>query len=137
MSTTAFPLQDALFARRWLLPGAPHTEVVTAHGELDAANAQDFVDYALRHHADMDGLILDLSGVSFFGTAAFSALHTLNVRCAGVGVAWVLLPSTAVARLLRICDPDATLPICDSIDSGLSVLRDGPRSSLKLVPESG
>ena len=56
--------------------------VITAHGELDAANAQAFVDYALRHAAQTDYLVLDLTGVDFFGTAGFSALHTVNVRCA-------------------------------------------------------
>ena len=50
-------------------------------------------------------LALDLTGVDFFGTAGFSALHTLNVRCAGAGVEWVLVPSNAVSRLMRICDP--------------------------------
>ena len=50
--------------------------VITAHGELDAANAQEFVDYALRHAAHIDRLVLDLTGVEFFGTAGFSALHT-------------------------------------------------------------
>ena len=57
--------------------------IITAHGELDAANAQQFVDYALRHAPDTERLVLDLSGVEFFGTAGFSALHSVNVRCAG------------------------------------------------------
>jgi anti-anti-sigma regulatory factor len=33
--------------------------VITAHGELDAANAQQFVDYALRYSAHIDRLVLD------------------------------------------------------------------------------
>ena len=64
--------------------------VITAHGELDAANAQEFVDYALRHAARINRLVLDLSGVEFFGTSGFSALHTLNVRCAGESIEWAL-----------------------------------------------
>ena len=35
----------ASFATRWLQPSVA---VITAHGELDASNAQEFVDYALR-----------------------------------------------------------------------------------------
>ena len=41
----------AQFATRWLHQSMV---VVTAHGELDAANAQQFVDYALRHAAHTD-----------------------------------------------------------------------------------
>ena len=35
----------ASFATRWLQPSVA---VITAHGDLDASNAQEFVDYALR-----------------------------------------------------------------------------------------
>ena len=83
----------AHFATRWLQPSMA---VITAHGELDAANAQEFVDYALRHAAHIDRLVLDLTGVDFFGTAGFSALHTLNVRCAAEKIEWALVPSAAV-----------------------------------------
>ena len=82
--------------------------------------AQEFVDYALRHAERTERLALDLTGVDFFGTAGFSALHTLNVRCAGAGVEWVMVPSTAVSRLLRICDPDSTLPIAATMPAALS-----------------
>ena len=76
----------ATFATRWLQPSVA---VITAHGELDASNAQELVDYALRDADRTERLALDLTGVDFFGTAGFSALHTLNVRCAGAGVEWV------------------------------------------------
>jgi anti-anti-sigma factor len=109
--------------------------VVSAHGELDAANAQEFVDYALRHAAHIDGLVLDLVGVDFFGTAGFSALHTLNVRCVAEKIEWALAPSRAVIRLLRICDPDSTLPICDSVQAALAAVQGEPRRLLQLVPK--
>jgi anti-anti-sigma factor len=107
--------------------------VITAHGELDAANAQEFVDYALRHAASTDRLVLDLTGVDFFGTAGFSALHSVNVRCAGEKIEWAVAPSSAVTRLLRICDPDSALPICDSVDAALSAVQGEPRRLLQLV----
>ncbi|BBY17274.1 STAS domain-containing protein [Mycolicibacterium litorale] len=109
------------------------TTVVTAHGELDAANAQHFADFALRHA--QKSLILDLSYVEFFGTAGFSALHTLNVRCAGSDIDWVLVPSAAVSRLLRICDPDATLPSSETVEKALALLQGEPRPLLQLVAE--
>jgi anti-anti-sigma factor len=122
----------AHFATRWLHPSLA---VISAHGELDAANAQEFVDYALRHAAHIDRLVLDLLGVDFFGTAGFSALHTLNVRCAPERIHWALAPSPAVSRLLRICDPDRTLPICDSVQAALAAVQGEPRRLLQLVPQ--
>ena len=123
----------AHFATRWLHPSMA---VITAHGELDAANAQEFVDYALRHAAHIDRLVLDLTGVDFFGTAGFSALHTLNVRCAAEKIQWAMAPSAAVTRLLRICDPDSTLPMCESVDAALAEAQGEPRRLLQLVSKS-
>jgi anti-anti-sigma factor len=123
----------AHFATRWLPPG---TAVITAHGEIDAANSQELVDYALRHDARINRLVLDLSGVDFFGTSGFSALHALNVRCAGESIAWASVPSAAVARLLRICDPDSALPFHGAVDAALSAVQGEPRRLLQLVPEA-
>jgi anti-anti-sigma factor len=124
--------RSARFATRWL---QPDTAVVTAHGEIDAANSQEFVDYALRHGDRISRLVLDLSGVDFFGTAGFSALHTLNVRCAGNTVEWAAVPSAAVTRLLRICDPDSTLPFYGGVEAALSAVQGEPRRLLQLVAE--
>ena len=111
--------------------------VITAHGELDAANAQEFVDYSLRHSAHTDRLVLDLTGIEFFGTAGFSALHTLNVRCAAEKIEWAMAPSAAVTRLLRICDPDSALPMCETVETALAAVQGEPRRLLQLVSESG
>jgi anti-anti-sigma factor len=122
----------AHFATKWL---TPDTAVIAAHGDLDAANTQDFIDYAMRNAVHLNSLVLDLSGVTFFGTAGFSALHTLNVRCAGESVEWALVASAPVSRLLQICDPDATLPVCPSVETALASVQGQPRRLLKLVAE--
>jgi anti-anti-sigma factor len=123
---------SAYFAMRWLHPSIL---IVSAHGELDAANAQEFVEYALQHTDAVKRLLLDLAGVEFFGTAGFSALHTLNVRCAAIGADWAMMPSKAVMRLLGICDPDATLPVAPTIETALAVIHGEPRQPLlQLVP---
>lgn len=122
----------AHFATRWLHPSIL---IVSAHGELDAANAQDFVEYALLHTDAVKRLLLDLTGLEFFSTAGFSALHTLNVRCAEIGADWAMMPSKPVARLLDICDPDATLPVAPTIETALAVIHGDPRPPLlQLVP---
>jgi anti-anti-sigma factor len=89
--------------------------VITAQGELDASNAAQLVDYFDLCIAHATPLVLDLSGLKFFGTAGFSALHLINVKCAGANLRWALVPSKAVTRLLRICDPDHTLPLIKSV----------------------
>jgi anti-anti-sigma factor len=123
----------ASFTTRFL---KPEVAVITATGELDASNAQEMVDYALRDVERTRRLALDLTDVDFFGTAGFSALHTLNVRCAGAGVEWILVPSSAVNRLLRICDPDSTLPLATTMSAALSQLQaDQRRSLLQLITE--
>jgi anti-anti-sigma factor len=122
----------AQFATRWLKPS---TAVITAYGELDAANAQEFADYVLRHSAHADNLVIDLGSLDFFGTAGFSALHTVNVGCAGNAVQWAVVPSSAVTRLLRICDPDSALPVCASVDFALSAVQRERRKLLQLVPK--
>ena len=122
----------ATFAARWLQPSVA---VITADGELDASNAQGLVDYALRDADRTQRLALDLTGLGFFGTAGFSALHTLNVRCAGAGIQWVMVPSDAVTRLLRICDPDSTLPMATTMSAALTRLQADQRRLLQLVSE--
>ena len=122
----------ASFTTRWLQPSVA---VIIARGELDASNAQALVDYALRDVQRTERVALDLTGIEFFGTAGFSALHTLNVRCAGAGVRWVLVPSAAVSRLLRICDPDSTLPFATTMRAALTRLQADQRRLLQLVAE--
>jgi len=114
----------------------PSTAIVAAHGELDAANGAQFVDFALRNGARTDRLVVDLSGVSFFATAGFTALHMLNVQCAGDEIRWAVVSSPAVDRLLRICDPDSALPICADAADALTTVHTEPPRLLQLVPES-
>lgn len=122
----------ATFATRWL---PPSTAVISAHGEIDAVNAADFADYALRHTAEAEHVAVDLTDVEFFGTAGFSALNAIEERCSGTDVDWVVVPSKAVSRLLRICDPDSTLHTCYSVAAALSTLN-GKTPLLQLVTKS-
>ena len=112
------------------------TAVVVARGELDATNGAAFVDYALSQADTTDRLIIDLSGLTFFATAGFTALHTLNVRCVGEDIRWALVPSAAVNRLLRVCDPDATLPVCTDVDAAITAVHGEAPRLLELVPQS-
>lgn len=107
--------------------------VVSAVGELDASNATEFADYFDLCMTDSAPLVVDLSGLEFFGTAGFSALHLINVRCAAAQLRWAVVPSSAVSRLLRICDPDRALPLLDSVHAMLDE-DPGQRRLFQLVP---
>ena len=91
--------------------------MITAAGEIDATNGRDLGRYVERHTASATQLIVDLSGVTFFGSQGFSALHYMSVSCTRIDVDWVIVPGGEVRRLLRICDPQAELPLADSVDS--------------------
>ncbi|WAC90552.1 STAS domain-containing protein [Mycobacterium sp. Aquia_213] len=85
--------------------------VITVDGELDAANSDQLASYVERNARRARRVILDLRELDFIGTAGFSALHRINVVCSGAQVNWAMVPSPAVRRLLRVCDPDGTLPV--------------------------
>lgn len=120
----------ARFTAEW----GPSFVVITAHGEVDASNANQLADYVQCCAAHTKSIIVNLSGLEFFGTAGFSALHTINVRCAGADVRWAVVPSKAVSRLLRICDPDSALPLVESVPDAMEE-NERPRRLFQLVPQ--
>jgi anti-anti-sigma factor len=109
--------------------------VIAAQGELDAANTDEFVEYTLRQAARCSHIILDLTGVDFFGSAGFAALHRVNHSCGAQDVDLIIVASPAVRRLLRICDPDAALPVTQNAPTAISAAHRGIRL-LELIPKS-
>ena len=83
---------------------------ISVDGEIDASNSADMLEYVFRRGANCRSMILDLKNVSFFATAGFSALQTLDMRCTRAEVSWMLVPSRAVSRVLSVCDPRRILP---------------------------
>ena len=82
---------------------------ISAAGEVDASNHNELARYVFRHGANSRRLIVDLSDVDFFGVECFSTLHLIGERCVTAEVAWTLVPSPAVTRVARICDPQRAL----------------------------
>lgn len=74
--------------------------------------------------------------LEFFGTEGLSALHKFNVTCAESGVRWALVPSPAVARLLRICDPEGGLAAAPTVEAALAHVQGARRRLLELVRKS-
>jgi anti-anti-sigma factor len=90
------------------------TVLVTVRGEVDAANSRALARYVELQVAGWPRLVLDLSGIDFFGTAGFATLHHLNVICTQYGASWVIVVGPQLRRFLNICDPDNLLPLEDS-----------------------
>ncbi len=109
------------FDTRWMTSAAA---IFSVYGDIDASNACTLTDYAFVNAVRRRGLILDLIGLTFFGTEGFSALHRISVRCAHADIAWMLVPGAAVSRLLRICDPHGSLPAVDNVGAALAKLQD-------------
>jgi len=97
--------------------------VITAEGEIDASNARDLAEYAESHATRSGQLILDLTRLKFFGTAGFTALHTVNVSCCRDGIEWLLVPGDEVSRLLRVADPQGVIPLAATVEVALATLR--------------
>jgi len=87
------------------------TVLVTVQGEVDATNGRSLAHYIERQAAGCARLVLDLRLVDFFGTAAFAALHNVNVMCSRHGIVWLMRAGRQVRRLLAVCDPDNVLPL--------------------------
>ncbi len=100
--------------------------VIRAHGGIDASNADTLTEYTLGHLLRCRGLILDLCDLDFFGTEGFSALHRVSVCCARAGIGWAAVSGEAVSRLLRICDPQALLPVVSTLESAMATIQDQP-----------
>ena len=89
--------------------------LVAVRGEVDATNRQSLGKFVHRHTRVSKQLILDLTGVDFFGSQGFTALYYISVQCARRDVDWMIAGSRAVLRVLRICDPDGDLPLAGDI----------------------
>jgi anti-anti-sigma factor len=100
--------------------------VISTHGGIDASNAGSLTDYVVAHVTRCRALVLDLSDLDFFGTEGFSALHRVSVSCARVGTGWAMVPGAAVTRVLRICDPQGSLPTTRTVEAAAATFADLP-----------
>lgn len=100
----------------------PRFAIVAVDGEVDFTNVKDLIGAATHVARDRSGVVIDLSGVEFFGTAGFAALHALSVRYAARKTHWAVVPSRNVQRVVQICDTDAFVPMRATLASALASL---------------
>lgn len=75
--------------------------VITVAGELDVATAPSLAD-ALHHVPAPVPIILDLAGVTFMDCAGLHPILHAHRAAAARGTPIVLVPTPAIARLLRL-----------------------------------
>ena len=95
---------------------------MVVEGDIDATNGRSLGCYVERHTSASLQLVLDLSGVNFFGTQGFAALHYIRLCCARNEMDWMIVGGRAVRRLVRICDPDEILPLTNELQSARAQL---------------
>jgi anti-anti-sigma factor len=95
--------------------------VVSVRGEVDASNATRLVGYLERHVAIAAALVVDTSGVDFFGTPALAVLHRVDRCCAASGVGWRLVVGPALRRVMRVCGT-TDMPESENLESALRQL---------------
>lgn len=88
--------------------------IITVGGEIDACNADLLVGWVSGKLGQSRRLVVDCSSVTFFAVEGFAMLQRINVMCAQAGVSWVLVPSTAVSRVMRLCNPGGSLVPAES-----------------------
>jgi hypothetical protein len=113
---------------------APSTVVISAHGDIDASNAGDLIVFPRHAIGPYRGLVLDLCGVTFFGTEGLSALRVIN-QADTPASHLAVVPSRAVVRLLKLGAPAPAMPIADDLEAALVAVQSG-RRVLQLVTEA-
>jgi anti-anti-sigma factor len=96
--------------------------LIGVHGDVDATNRQALGRFVARHIRVSKQLVLDLTGVEFFGSQGFTALYYVSVQCARRDVDWMVAGSRTVLRILRICDPAGELPLVADLEAALARL---------------
>jgi anti-anti-sigma factor len=93
--------------------------VVTIDGDIDAANVDRVIECARRFVLMKEPLVFDMSNVNSFAAEGASFFRIIAEDCRAAGVEWMLVPSPAVADLLRDVDYDAMFPVARSVHEAL------------------
>jgi anti-anti-sigma factor len=100
-------------------------QVVRAVGEVDVqtvgALAEQLDDAVRAAAADEGVVIIDLCGVTFFGSNGLGELVACRQRCAKAGVALrIVADNRSVLRSIEITNVDRVLLVCPTVESALA-----------------
>jgi anti-anti-sigma factor len=97
--------------------------VVNVQGDVDASNTNELTAYVRAVRGPHDDVVLDLRGVEFLGVEGFLALETIAREC-GAPTLPAVVPSPAVARLLRLCTWAPAILVSSDVDAALAAVRE-------------
>jgi anti-anti-sigma factor len=117
----------------WKVHARRQAIVLTASGEIDASNADNFSKTISQLTAEGDPLVVDLRAVDFCGVQALQVLVALDQECRDNGLAWALIAGRAVQALLRIGDVGAGLPVVPSVTDALQRFESDKRARRQLL----
>ena len=100
----------------------PQATVLTISGDVDAANGQRIQEVATRFVSGPEALILDLSGVIFFGARGISVLIAIRDTRRTTDAPWAIIPNRIVSRVLQLTACAAELPSADSVQDALRLI---------------
>jgi anti-anti-sigma factor len=106
-------------------------------GDIDAYNVDEVTAHVRDAVPRRRPLVVDLAGVDFIAVAGLRALLAMNIECARCGTPWALIAGTAASRLLRVGDPDHTLPAVGSALEALLKVRHGVAANRRLRAVTG
>jgi anti-sigma B factor antagonist len=102
--------------------GGEHVTVIHLKGELDGSTYKDLqakVDEIIT--GDVNNLLIDMSDLSFMGSAGLRALHTSsNSAKEHGGTVKLLKPSDAARRVLKTLGFDQFFEVFDDLDEAIS-----------------
>lgn len=107
----------------------PQARVLTISGDVDAANGERVQDFVTRYVLSGEALILDLSGIVFFGARGISVLTAVRDATRTADAPWALVPSRVVSRVLGLTACDTELPSADSVRDALRLITDAGTGS--------
>lgn len=101
--------------------------VLAISGEVDISNIDSIAEAIYSLPNTEEGLLIDLSDVSYLDSSAVSLLHDLAMRLRSRAQRMIVVspPETPPRRILDLTALCVNAPIADAFDSGLKLLRAG------------
>jgi anti-anti-sigma factor len=100
--------------------------VLAISGEVDISNIDSIAEVIYALPNTEEGLLIDLSDVSYLDSSAVSLLHDLAMRLRSRAQRMIVVspPETPPRRILDLTALYVNAPIADAFDSGIKLLGD-------------
>lgn len=107
--------------------------VVSVTGDVSAKNVDELIRRVTRSVISEKPYVLDLSGVTSFAPIAISLLTAVDEACRRTSDEWMLIPSQAVADILR-AGIQTHFPTAASVPDAMQCFSDAMTERRRLLP---